>query len=109
MRRSLVTILGAALVVTMGAVARADAPSPIPTQSAPLDIGSRTHGIGGAPAAQPAAPPKIDVRGADVPSGSGPDTPGKTGLGNTDRGPVVGLRLPGRLPQRRSHRRVRHA
>ncbi len=103
MRMRIVVTMGAvgACVVAFSAVtACAAAPSPVPMQSAPLDMGSKTGGLGGAPAVQPAPPPKVDVRGDDVPSGSGPDTPGKTGLGNTDRGPVGGAATgPGTQPE----------
>lgn len=77
-----------ALTLLVATTALADGAPSAP--SAPLDLGSKTSGLGTAPVAQPVAPPRIDVRPADVPSGSGPDTPGKTGLGNTDRGPVGG-------------------
>jgi len=43
-------------------------PSPLPHQTAPLDIGTTTHGLGGAPAVQPAPRPAIDVRTGDVPA-----------------------------------------
>ena len=95
-------MLGGCLLVAVTSV-RADAPSPAPTQSAPLDIGSRTSGVGlkpGAPVAQPQPPVHMDVTRPGVASGSGPDTPGKTGLGNTDRGPTGGAATgPGTEPK----------
>ena len=95
-------LLGSCLLVLVTS-ARADVPSPIPSQSAPLDIGSRTSGIGlkpGAPVAQPQPPVHVDVTRPGVASGSGPDTPGKTGLGNTDRGPTGGAATgPGTEPK----------
>ena len=105
MRRTFATIMGfvlaiAGVVAVTTPTARAGAPSPLPSQSAPLDLGSKTGGLGTAPVGQPAPPPKMDVRADDVPSGSGPDTPGKTGLGNTDRGPVGGAATgPGTQPK----------
>jgi hypothetical protein len=66
----------------------------------PVDVGSRTSGIGTDRAPQPGGDPRVDVRPQDVPPGSGPDTPGKTGLGNTDRGPVGGAATgPGTRPE----------
>jgi hypothetical protein len=80
-------VLGCVLTPLAGVEpARADVTSPVPSQSAPLDIGSRTSGLGTAPVAQPAPPVKIDVTRPDVPSRSGPDTPGKTGLAATGPG-----------------------
>jgi hypothetical protein len=95
-------VLGSGLLFVV-TTARADVPSPVPSQSAPLDIGSRTSGLGlkpGAPVAQPQPPAHIDVTAPGVASGSGPDTPGKTGLGNTDRGPAGGAATgPGTEPK----------
>ncbi len=100
--RSMVTVVGACVFASVSGVEPvvADVASPAPSQSAPLDLGSRTSGLGTAPVAQPAPPVKIDVTRPDVPSGSGPDTPGKTGLGNTDRGPAGGAATgPGTQPK----------
>ena len=101
-RPSLVVIAGALTVAAAGAVrVEAGAPSPLPSQSAPLDVGSRTHGVGStAPVAQPAPPPAVDVRPEEVPPGSGPDTPGKTGLGYGNSGPAGGAQKgPGTQPK----------
>jgi hypothetical protein len=67
-----------------GALAQAPSPSP------GVDLGSRTHGLAGAPAVQPSPAPviRLDPRGNPVDPGN--DTPGKTGLGNLDRNPVGG-------------------
>lgn len=85
-----------ATVLLAGPPARAaDAPPP----PNPVDVGSKTSGIAARPAAQPSGDPRVDVRPTDVPSGSGPDTPGKTGLGNNDRNEVGGAdRGPGTRP-----------
>lgn len=95
-------IMGSGLLLVVTA-ARAEVPSPVPSQSAPLDIGSRTSGLGlqpAAPVAQPQPPAHLDVTRPGVASGSGPDTPGKTGLGNTDRGPAGGAATgPGTEPK----------
>lgn len=95
-------ILGSCLLLPVTS-ARADVASPAPSPSAPLDIGSRTSGLGlkpDAPVAQPQPAVHMDVTRPGVASGSGPDTPGKTGLGNTDRGPSGGAATgPGTEPK----------
>src|SRR5262249_29582058 len=86
-------VLRSAAVVTAATVAPAlaEVRSAGPTPSAALDVGTRTSGVGAAaPVAQPQPAVHTDVTRPDVAAGSGPDTPGKTGLGNTDRGPVGG-------------------
>ena len=88
------TILTAALVGTVG-VAAAASPSPatsavpMPTQSAGIDPGTKTSGIGTTdPVAQPSPGRSIDALAPDRPDEPKADTPGKTGLGVTDRVPV---------------------
>lgn len=78
----------------------ADAPPP----SNPVDVGSKTSGVGNRQVPQPSGDPRVDVRPTDVPSGSGPDTPGKTGLGNGDRNEVGGAgKGPGSRPNTGSY------
>jgi len=93
------TLMLAALVMLGANAEPVAADTPLPHQTAPLDIGTTTHGLGGAPAPQPAPPPAIDVRTGDVPASSLPDTPGKTGLGYTDHGPVAVPSGPGTHPE----------
>ncbi len=83
----------------LAAPVSAATPSPLPHQTAPVDLGTTTHGLGGAPAAQPAPRPAIDVRTGDVPASTLPDNPGKTGLGYTDYGPVTAPSGSGTHPQ----------
>jgi len=55
-------------------------PLPAPSQSAPVDLGTKTSGVGTTdPVAQPSAGRMMNPQ---------PDTPGKTGLGVTDRVPL---------------------
>lgn len=64
-------------------------PLPAPSQSAPVDLGTKTSGVGTTdPVAQPSAGRMMDplAPGHDV--NPQPDTPGKTGLGVTDRVPL---------------------
>lgn len=84
-----------ATVLLASAAARAaDAPP-----ANPVDVGSKTSGIAARPAAQPSGDSRVDLRATEVPSGSGPDTPGKTGLGNDDRNEVGGAgKGPGTRP-----------
>ena len=79
----------AACAMVLLASTDAHAAGPPPVQN-PVDLGSKTSGIAAQPAVQPSGDPRIDVRPTDVPSGSGPDTPGKTGLGNAGRNEVGG-------------------
>jgi hypothetical protein len=88
------TILAAA-VAGFGSAARAASPSPstspvpLPSQSAPIDLGTKTSGIGNTgPVAQPSPNRVIDPLAPNRPDDPKPDTPGKTGLGVTDRVPV---------------------
>lgn len=85
-----------ATALLASAPARAADAQPPPN---PVDIGSKTSGIAARPAAQPSGDPRVDVRPTDAPSGNGPDTPGRTGLGNNDRNEVGGAgRGPGTRP-----------
>ena len=65
-----------------------------------VDLGSKTSGVGTSDAAQPSPQPSIRVGPSGIPDGAvEPDTPGKTGLGNTGRDPVGGAgRGPGSKP-----------
>ncbi len=64
-------------------------PVPAPSQSAPLDLGSKTSGIGTSdPVAQPSAGRVVDPLSPGAATNPQPDTPGKTGLGVTDRVPL---------------------
>ena len=84
-----------ALLLLAGTTVFAADTSPPPNRENPVDVGSKTSGVGAAPAPQPS----VDARATNAPLGSGPDTPGKTGLGNTDRNPTGGAgRGPGTRP-----------
>ena len=90
MRRSNVIAMAAlAASVSAGSVSAAPVASPSPPT---VDGGSKTSGLAGETVPQPAPAPKIQVGpdGAPLHPDRGPDTPGKTGLGNNDRNVVGG-------------------
>jgi hypothetical protein len=88
------TIVAAALLACAGRAGAASpspgkSPVPLPSQSAGVDIGNKTSGIGTTgPVAQPSPARTIDALAPGRPDEPQPDTPGKTGLGVTDRVPV---------------------
>lgn len=82
-------------VATIGTVHAAPSPGPqhsplpAPSQSAPIDLGTKTSGIGTTdPVAQPSAERIVDPLAPGRAVNPQPDTPGKTGLGVTDRVPL---------------------
>ena len=96
MKTTLIAALLGALLA--GAHAAADAasspvphmsPVPAPMQSSGIDPGRKTSGIGTTePVAQPSGGRVVDPLAPDRPDEAKPDTPGKTGLGVTDRVPL---------------------
>jgi len=79
--------------VLVFATAGAAAASPDPSPSPPtVDGGSRTSGLAGEPVPQPSPPQQIQVGpdGTPLHPDKGPDTPGKTGLGNNDKDALGG-------------------
>jgi hypothetical protein len=79
-------IVGAAAAASPSPAASA---APAPTQSAGIDPGTKTSGIGTTdPVAQPSPGRTIDALAPGRPDEPKPDTPGKTGLGVTDRVPI---------------------
>lgn len=84
MRISHVTMIMAFVLVGASSF-HAAAASPVPSPSPPtVDVGSKTSGLAGEPVAQPSPPRQIQVGpdGTPLDGDRGPDTPGKTGLGN---------------------------
>lgn len=80
----MMTLLAAVAIGTAHA-----APSPVPSQGAGIDLGSKTSGVGTTdPVAQPSAGRMVDPLAPDHQANPQPDTPGKTGLGVTDRVPL---------------------
>jgi hypothetical protein len=69
------------VLATAGWTAAAPNPSPSPPT---VDGGSKTSGLAGEPVPQPSPPQRIQVGpdGTPLHPDKGPDTPGKTGLGN---------------------------
>ena len=64
-------------------------PVPLPTRSDGVDLGTKTSGIGTTgPVAQPSSGRIVDPLSPDHQGRPEPDTPGKTGLGVTDRVPL---------------------
>lgn len=91
MRIPIVVFMIVVGVVGLVGPSRADTASPSPAASPGVDLGSKTSGIGTDVAAQPSAAPKVRV-GPDghIDPAELPDTPGQTGLGNKDQGPMGG-------------------
>jgi hypothetical protein len=85
----LMATLGVSVVVAFG-TAYAD---PVASPSPPtVDAGSKTSGLAGETVPQPSGVPKIQVGADGTPlrPERGPDTPGKTGLGNNERDTLGG-------------------
>jgi hypothetical protein len=88
MPTALALLVGAPCVTAvLAAIVLAADPAP---SANPVDVGTKTSGVGTDRAVQPKGAPTVDVRPTTVPPGSGPDTPGTTGLGNMDRGRLGG-------------------
>lgn len=89
MRKSRTCLVLGVMVFAAGV---ADAqPFPAPDLSPPtVDLGSKTSGLAGEPVEQPNPVPRIELGPNDRPVDRGPDTPGKTGLGNDQRDALGG-------------------
>jgi hypothetical protein len=86
-----ITSMLAMLVVTLGVGAGETLAVPVPSPSPPtVDLGSKTSGLAGEEVAQPSPAAKIRIDPNDVIPDRGPDTPGKTGLGNNDHDALGG-------------------
>ncbi len=82
-----------AVLVSSAAAVPCRAQLPAPSPSPPtVDGGSKTSGLAGEPVPQPSPPRRIEVGpdGTPLHPNRGPDTPGKTGLGNTARDALGG-------------------
>lgn len=94
MRISNVTAIACVLVLaTAGGAPAYPDPSPSPGPSPPtVDGGSKTSGLAGEPVPQPSPPQQIELGpdGTPIHPDKGPDTPGKTGLGNNDQDALGG-------------------
>ena len=89
----LLTAAMAALTWSAGNVGMAAAQLPAPSPSPPtVDGGSKTSGLAGEAVPQPSPAPRIELGpdGTPLRPERGPDTPGKTGLGNNQTDAVGG-------------------
>lgn len=93
MMRSANVIVMATLVASVGVGRGVAAELPVPLPSPPtVDGGSKTSGLAGETVPQPSPAPRVQVGpdGDPLHPDRGPDTPGKTGLGNNERDALGG-------------------